>query len=200
MVTDVFFDKNYHSIKDMFLRFGIKSVSMDDIASILKISKKTLYEHFGTKENLLSLILDRFIKEEKQIIQKIAKNNNALDGLFSFLSHIMDTLGTLSDSTLYDLQKFYPSLYKTVEDYRSESVLSNITYYLEAGKTQVYIRKKLCIEDQAELFLLMITSILETDSSKPMEKRITLFKTFCRTQLRGMTTDKGSKKLESYEF
>lgn len=200
MFNQDFFDQHYEVLKNLFMRYGIKSVSMDDVASTLHISKRTLYENFDSKDNLLSLILDRFIQEDTAEQKLIAQNPDAMDGLHSFLSHAVEILGSLSESTIYDLKKSYTRLYRELDNFRSQTIRENISFYLSKGQQQGYFIDDISIDLQSELFLLVMTSILESDIKSDMDRRIELFKTFYFTQLKGIATEKGLQKLNSYEF
>lgn len=96
----------------MFVTQGIKSVRMDDIAHSLGISKRTLYEHFGDKEELLYLALDHHLEEQRHNHERVAASaGNVIEALFSVLSRIMDSSTQLA-RLLDNLRRFYPAVHE----------------------------------------------------------------------------------------
>ena len=107
----------------MFVRQGIKAVRMDDIAHALGVSKRTLYELFGDKEELLTLSIVRFFRERRERHAEIAAGtSDVLEALFVVLNEILNTSAT-AGRLLANLKKFYPAVYARVmrdgEDYNS---------------------------------------------------------------------------------
>lgn len=96
----------------MFVSQGIKSVRMDDIAHTLGVSKRTIYELFGDKEELLTLSVIRFFESRRQHNAEIAsKATNVLEALFIVLNEILDS-SAVADRILNNLKKFYPTVYE----------------------------------------------------------------------------------------
>jgi len=110
---------------DMFLTLGFKSVTMDDIAAELAISKKTIYQYFANKNDLVeasAMLLFQRISDGIDVI--IAEDHNPIEEFFiirNFLSHI---LKDESSSPLHQLQKFFPVIHNNLRDYKFEKVYS----------------------------------------------------------------------------
>ena len=86
-----------------FLKFGIKSVSMDDIAKAIGISKKTIYTHFSKKEGLILKAVQYFVKKDEREVTEISKNSiNAIDEMISIAQHVMKMLRKMSPSIIFD--------------------------------------------------------------------------------------------------
>ena len=104
------------SSKDLFLRYGIKSVSMDDIASILGISKKTIYTHVENKSELVESAISAIISEEQTIVEGIVKSaDNAIDEITEIASYVIKMLRKMQPSLLYDLRKYHNKAWKILE-------------------------------------------------------------------------------------
>jgi len=117
----------------MFVRQGIKSVRMDDIAHSLGVSKRTLYELFGDKEELLTLSVVRYFESRRQRNSEIAaKAANVLEALFIVLNEILDS-SAAADRLLGNLKKFYPTVYEKVMQEGRESNYLCFREMLEKG-------------------------------------------------------------------
>ena len=98
----------------MVLSQGVKSVRMDDIAHDLGISKRTLYEQFADKQELLSLVVDRYLEQNRKRHEEIAsKASNIIEALFATLE-MMREESPVIHRLLSNLRKFYPAIYERV--------------------------------------------------------------------------------------
>ncbi len=194
-----FFSIHYSQMRDLFMRYGIKSITMDDIASHLQVSKKTLYEHFTTKENLLAQILDKFISEEIDISREILMTSDPLEGLQLFLDLVVEKLATISESTVYDMKKYYKRLWRKAETFRNEIILKNIIHFLSKCQENGCIRKEVIISLHAELFLHIIKSLVEDESRMTKEKKVALFNVFAENHITGLLTNSEKKNIQAHE-
>ncbi len=117
----------------MFVRQGIKSVRMDDIAHSLGVSKRTLYELFGDKEELLTLSVVRYFESRRLRNSEVAaKAANVLEALFIVLNEILGN-SVAADRLLGNLKKFYPAVYEKVMQEGRESNYHWFREMLEKG-------------------------------------------------------------------
>ena len=124
----------------LFLQYGIKSVSMADIAREMGISKKTVYNHFETKASIVHEGMLVRIKEEEQFVADIIHNfSNPIDQFLNIQKHVSDYLRTLNPSTIYDLSKYYKKTWQLFEHHKSEFLFQTIANNLKEGiKQQLY--------------------------------------------------------------
>lgn len=112
-------DKVLHILEQvtrLYQRYGIKSVTMDDVASHLCISKKTLYEYFSDKEDLVRQVLSLAHTQHCKIIDEIENRGlNAIEELFEVYKMINTMFRDYNPSMDYDVKKYYPSLYVEVK-------------------------------------------------------------------------------------
>jgi TetR/AcrR family transcriptional regulator, cholesterol catabolism regulator len=112
-------DKVLHILEQvtrLYQRYGIKSVTMDDVASHLCISKKTLYEYFSDKEDLVRQVLSHGHAQHCKIIEEIENRGlNAIEELFEVYKMINTMFRDYNPSMDYDVRKYYPSLYIEVK-------------------------------------------------------------------------------------
>ena len=90
----------------VFMKLGIKSVTMDDMANQLGISKKTLYNHFTDKSELVEDIIKAKLTEDRMAFQKASENAiNAIDELFMVSKFVIETFKSVNPIVFYDLKK-----------------------------------------------------------------------------------------------
>jgi len=135
-------EKILHKATDLFLTYGVKSVTMDDIAKELAISKKTIYTFFSTKTKLVeatTYYLFHKINSEIQTICSLGKN--PIQELFMIKTLVLEHLKNEESSPQYQLQKYYPELYVSVRQKQFDSINDCISKNLEKGIKQIIIVK-----------------------------------------------------------
>ncbi|WP_346861952.1 TetR/AcrR family transcriptional regulator [uncultured Draconibacterium sp.] len=121
----------------MFLKLGIRNVTMDNIAAEFGISKKTLYQYFSDKEDLVSQVVDYFLEDLKTDLQKIALGNaNAIDEMFKVREHVDFILKMYNSHIEQDLEKTYPRLYKKIHETKRQRIFANTIDNLNKGIAQ----------------------------------------------------------------
>ena len=122
------------------MQFGIRSVSMDDIANHLGMSKKTLYQYFADKDELVEAVVDRHINEvEGDCINCRKDAKDAVHEIFLTMEHIMEELNNMNPMLLYDLEKFHFKAYQRFKDYKNKFLLQIIRSNIEWGiKDELY--------------------------------------------------------------
>lgn len=124
-------------VSQLFMRYGIKSVTMDDISHELGISKKTLYQHVKDKGELVSLIIDMEFEEKETCFTTIEWTYvNAIDELYEVHKIVNMILKEYSPSSVYDLKKYYPEVYMKMHFMRREKLMENILDNLKKGKAE----------------------------------------------------------------
>ena len=147
---------------ELFFKFGIRSVSIDDICNELHISKKTFYTVFKQKDELIVELLDAMRqKKEKDYQQVLAPSVNVLDLL-------MQSFKTLRQHSMekhlafgFDLEKFYPELWHERQVMLKEMDLKYMAQMLRTGIEQGMYREDLNIEATAVLLANLIPNVLK---------------------------------------
>ncbi len=125
-----------HSL-ETFLREGFYKTKVDDIASQLRISKKTIYKHFSTKEDLVREVTYGFFNNNKQSLQKIIETkSNAVTKLYEIFKFVGGMISRINERFLEDVQTQMPDLWKEIDAFRTKMMTTNIGKVFEQGKSE----------------------------------------------------------------
>ena len=188
-------EKIINKAKDMFLKLGFKSITMDDIAGEMCISKKTIYKYFANKELLIQESTQVLHKEVHEIITEIiSRNYNAIEENFQIRKMFADMFKSTDTSPIYQLKKHYPEVYETVLEYQVQECESCFKQNIEKGIAQGLYRKDLNIEAYIKLYYALIFSINENTRSE--REAFALEMAALEYHTRAMATEKGIAELE----
>ena len=179
----------------LFFQKGIKSITMNDIASHLSISKRTLYEIFKDKEELLNECVSRSIAQGDCKMEKLISNShNVIEVMMNIYATILTETNQLNKSVIYDLRKYHPKIYKKIENKQKEGI-ERFTPYFEKGVEEGLIENDINFEIllwllQAQLGMLM-------EGSFPTDKYPTdeFIRAIILNFTRGIATPKGDKTI-----
>jgi AcrR family transcriptional regulator len=190
-------EKIINKAKDMFLRLGFKSITMDDIAGEMCISKKTIYKYFANKELLIQESTEVLHKEVHEIITGIiSKNYNAIEENFQIRKMFADMFKSGDTSPIYQLKKHYPEVYETALENQIKICESCFKQNIEKGIVQQLYRKEINIDIYIQLYYILIFSINENTSSEI--EALTLEMQALEYHTRAMATPKGVVELEKH--
>lgn len=99
----------------LFMKYGIRAVTMDSIAHHLGMSKRTIYEHFADKDELLVSVIDSMSARQKDVFRDIMdKSNNVIEALFEILRVASDHISKINPTYLMDLKKYHYRVYEMI--------------------------------------------------------------------------------------
>lgn len=128
----------------LFMRFGIKSMTMDDMARQLGISKKTLYLYVSDKNDLVVKVMQMITDHEKHVANALcAEHENAIDMLFALSREIAQKFGQVHPSINYDLQKYHPEAWQIFNEFQTDFVTNCVQENIKSGITQGMYRDNL---------------------------------------------------------
>jgi len=182
---------------DLFLNFGFKSITMDDIARDLAISKKTIYSHFSTKLKLVKAsTFYVFEKVNAGICSICTIDQNPIEEIYLIKSLVMEQLKGEKSSPQYQLQKYYPKIFETLKKKQFESVNECITKNLKNGIEQGFYRKEIDIHLITRLYFNGIMGIKNVELF-PVNTYSNnyLMHSYIEYHIRAIATDKGLKTL-----
>lgn len=128
----------------LFCQYGFKSVTMDDIAKHLGMSKKTIYQHFSDKDELVNILIESRLNNQDCVIHESAeKAKDAVHELLLTLTTMNESLGNLNPKMFYDLQKYHPKAWLYFKNFKEKSLGSAILANLERGITEGIYRAEI---------------------------------------------------------
>lgn len=185
---------------ELFLTFGFKSVTMDDIAQKMAISKKTIYAHFPTKTKLVEATTFFLLETIDSGIENIKKRDlNAIEELFEIKKFVMHHLKDEKSSPQYQLAKYYPRVYQNVEKDHLKLMCGSISENLEKGIKGGLYRKNIPVEFISKLYFLGMTAIKGSELFSPEEYTMRdLTENYLEYHLRAIVTPKGIQTLKDF--
>ena len=129
---------------ELYNQYGIKSVTMDDVARELGMSKKTLYKYVANKDDLVEHFVAHLTERRKCNVEDIKKQNlNAIEELFAVNEHVIEMLQNYNPSTEFDLKKYYPDQYRNLRERRRNNRNRAVKENIEKGKRESLYRQHL---------------------------------------------------------
>lgn len=140
-------DRIKQKAHELFMQFGLKSVSMDDIANSLGISKKTIYQFYEDKDALVDDVI-KSVLEHSETCCDIDKNraDNAVHEIFLAMDFIMEVFRSMNPSLLFDMQKYYPTSYQQFAKHKNDYLFGVIKQNLKRGIEEELYREDLKVE------------------------------------------------------
>lgn len=194
-------EKIVDHVSQMILSLGVKSVRMDDVANSLGMSKRTLYELFGDKEELLSQSIVHMMERRcKNISAQVRDCDNMLEVLMKSIK-IFTNSGQVSDMEkrlTANLKKFYPAVYEKVQRIHSEWGVQGLQYALDRCLAEGYLDPSVDVELMARLFFTS-TGVLMSDNDVILPEGVSreeAFGAMVVNFLRGLSTVKGLQLID----
>jgi|WetSurMetagenome_2_1015567.scaffolds.fasta_scaffold08806_3 TetR/AcrR family transcriptional regulator, cholesterol catabolism regulator len=185
-------------VRELFFKYGVRSVSMDDICRDIGVSKKRLYTYFQSKTELVSKLLEL----ERRNFEIIFEHHNfeginAIDILLIVSRDLGERFWDISPSMTFDLKKYYPDIYHQHIDERIEFIYQKIQINLQKGISQGMYRDDLSIELVARLYIRRLIDIHNPEFF-PADKFSfqTLFDVMFDNFIRGIARPEGTEYYE----
>lgn len=184
---------------DLFLNLGFKSVTMDDIANAMGISKKTIYAHFKNKTELVKASTFHLFDVVCDGIDIIcSEEKNPIEELYQIKAFAMKHLKDEKSSPQYQLQKYYPKIYETLKFKQFEIMKDCVSTNLERGIALGLYRDNLNVDFITRIYFNGMIGIKNKELF-PQEKFTmkALMEDYLEYHLRGITTSEGLTFLNS---
>lgn len=189
-------DKIINKASEMFLKLGFKSVTMDDIAGEMSISKKTIYKYFCNKELLIEESTATVHKEIHEIINTIiSKNYNAIEENFEIRKMFKEMFKSSDNSPVYQLKKHYPEIYQTVMNREINECNTTFEQNIIKGIQQGLYRENINVKNYIQFYYNLVFTIRENISSEKEGQKIEL--EVLEYHTRAMATPAGIIELEN---
>ncbi len=194
-------EKILKGAEDLFMKFGIRSISMDDIARSVGVSKKTLYQYFEDKEDLVSMVLKSHLERStKQYDDLRLTSANSIEELARLSVCLKKDMEEMNPSMLYDIQKFHPKAWGIWLEYKNifirESVVRNLKQGIEDGYIRDEVNPDILASVRIELVQLAFSQeIFPREKFSLAEVQGQIFDHF----VFGLVTEKGKKLYMKYK-
>ena len=185
---------------ELFLTLGFKSVTMDDIAEEMKISKKTIYTFFANKKALVqSVVFSMYSYITTNLTQIREKASNPISELYEVKMFIMHQLKGEKTSPQHQLRKYYPNIHKELQKKQFDFMTKSVKKSLTKGVEMKLFRPSIDIDFISRMYFNGMVGIKNVDMF-PIEKYSPeqLMENYLDYHLRAIVTDNGMKLLSSY--
>lgn len=188
-------------ILSMFLRYGVRSITMDDIARELGVSKKTLYQDFTDKNDLIEKVISLDINQSQKFLEEFkSKKLNAIEEVFLVNSRIHQDRSRYNPTFYYDLKKFYPETYRKWLSERRKIMFGLVVTNLQKGKREGIYRSEIHEETIVKLYMARIEML---DSNDIIDNFQALSPEFMREifiyHLHGICNENGLRTLSEFK-
>lgn len=185
----------------MFLRYGIRSITMDDIARELGVSKKTLYQDFEDKNDMINKVTELDIIHTREFLEEVRRNNlNAIEEIFLVNGRIHQDRSRYNPSFYYDLKKSHSAAYRNWLSEKRKIMFDLMVSNLRKGKREGIYRSEIHEETIVKLYMTRIEMI---ESSDIIDSLQALSPDFIQEifiyHLHGICNEKGLKTLSEFK-
>ena len=185
----------------LFFKYGIRSISMDDIAKELSISKKTIYQYYKDKDEVVHMLMQKKMGVDQKRFHDISKASaNVIEEMFNMMGHMRNVIGQMNPSAFYDLQKYHSDTWKLFKEFRENHIVLMVEEMLTRGIKQGYLRPDIHPKILARLRVEQVEmsfnpNIFPPEKFKILEVQISLLEHF----LYGICTLKGHKLVNKHK-
>ena len=135
-------DRILHKARELMFQTGVKHVTMDDLATQLGISKKTIYQYFKDKDALVSSVVENDLAKHALICnQSMQIADNAVHEIFLLMTVLQELFSSMNPLTLFEIEKYYPLAFDKIKKHKDDFIFSMISANLEKGIAEGLYRK-----------------------------------------------------------
>jgi len=177
----------------MFFKRGVRSVTLDELSSELGISKKTFYQYFSNKEELINEVVTRFMKHNITLIEEFMNtSNNPIEGFYQTAHHVYMMLNSISPATIFEIKKFYPAIWNKLQSFKKKSIekltLVNLENGIEEGLYKSDIKPEMVMRFYMTIVMSMNDEDLFPETAYHPGK---IYQNFIHYHIRSIATEKG---------
>ena len=186
---------------ELFSRYGIRSVSMDDIATELGMSKKTLYQYYMDKDELVNAVFEEiFVAKRAQCLECRKLGENMIHEVFLSFDMVQEMLANMNPAVLFDMKKYHPTAFKKFQDFQNNFLYKMIKENLLKGVEEELYRPEIDVETltRFRLHSIMLSfdpEVFPSNKTNLVQIEQQLMEHF----LYGLATAKGQKLIQKYK-
>jgi AcrR family transcriptional regulator len=178
---------------EMFQRYGLRTMTMDDVCRELSMSKKTLYQYFSNKADLVDQAVRHVFSVHQRSMDQIgAEHENAIDRMINRYSFLMRMMESHGPNMMFPLKKYYPKTYEWLFAKRQETMMDALVQTLRDGQAQRLFRDDLNPELVARIHFTTMVGIADAElSNESFGERKELIWTAISLFIRSISTAQG---------
>jgi hypothetical protein len=135
---------------------------MDDLARELGMSKKTIYQHFNDKRELINVVFDSHLDQDKQACEHFFMNaKNAIQQLMDISGYVHNSLKGMNPAVMYDIKKYYPNCWNKFQNFTREFIFRNVKSNLINGQKQGLYRKNFNEDVIASIYICLVQNMVQ---------------------------------------
>jgi AcrR family transcriptional regulator len=194
-------EKILRGAEELFFRFGVRSVTMDDIAKHLGMSKKTIYQCYQDKDEMVHKLMQEHIKQDECTFQEsYDKAANVVEEVFNMMQNMTEIFSKVNPLLFYELQKYYPKSWNLIKDFKENFVQRMVESSLEKGMKDGFVREDINTKILSRLRLEEIELAFSPVLFPPDKFNILQVQlAFAEHFLYGICTLKGHKLINKYK-
>lgn len=184
--------------ESLFMRYGFKSITMDDVARELGISKKTLYQYFTDKNDLVNQTVENHLEVEREYCMQLKESEkDPIAFLLGISENFGDEAKHINTAVLFDLRKYFKEAWDKIDAYSKEFIYNQVLENLESGKAKGLYRKEMNERVIALYYVNMIQFMVNPENyQKEVRDFQTVHHELIHYHLHGILTEKGLKQLQ----
>lgn len=178
---------------EQFSRYGVRAVTMEDIARLGGISKKTIYLEFADKKDLVREAFIVMLEEDRKKLNYILETEDGvIEHLVKTSKMVRERLQNMNPMVIMEIQKYFPEAWRMFEDFKEKVIMYDLVNVIEKGKKLGYFRPEIDSQILAKVRINQITSVFDPDNFTRkdfnlVEEQMVLLDHF----LHGIFTEKG---------
>lgn len=194
-------EKILHGARDLVFRYGIKSITMDDIAKHLGMSKKTIYTYYSEKDKLIGKLVEFLLHQNTCNIDNILlQSKDPIHEIMEMMKMMASTFSKMNPILFYDMMKYYPEAHQKFREFKEKKIINLIENNLKKGREMSLYRSDINIKILARLRVEQLDLAVNLDVFPPdkfnlVDVHVALLDHF----LHGVCTIKGHKLLNKYK-
>jgi AcrR family transcriptional regulator len=186
---------------ELFMRYGIRSVSMDEVANHLGMSKKTIYQFYTDKDALVEDVIDIEInRSQHECTQHKEKSENAIHEIFMAVDMLLELLTKMNPTVIFDLEKYHPKAFKKYSDYKNKFLYAITKENLDSGIREGLYREEIKTDIMARFRLFTIFLVFNPELFPTGKHGLpAIISEITDNFLYGLASLKGQKLIQKYK-
>ena len=186
---------------ELFMRYGIRSISMDEIATQLGMSKKTIYQYYADKDAIVDSVINIEIGiNESECCKQKDLCDNAVHEIFLAIDMVQEMLKGMNPAILFDLERYHPEAFKKFNSHKNKFFYGIMTSNLQRGINEELYRPEINVDILARFRVGTMFLIFNPDAFPSSKYSLSeILWEITDNYLHGLTTAKGLKLINKYK-